>query len=85
MHIELRCPRCPCRLGAAPAATAEAVCEQMMGEGPWFGLADGATFEDMVFNALLARGEIRCPECRTPVCVSEKSLGELARQPSPCW
>jgi hypothetical protein len=84
MLIELRCPCCPCRLRAAHDAATEDVCRQMTEEGPWFGLADGETFEDMIFNALLTRGVIRCPECRAPVAVGERSLAGPVPEPSPC-
>jgi hypothetical protein len=51
--------------------------ERMKEEGPWFALANGGTFEDMIWGALLARGAIYCPECGKPVSVREPSLGSL--------
>jgi len=56
----------------------------MTDEGPWFGLAEGETFEDMIFAALTSRGAIRCPECAGTVAVSEESLAELDRELFPC-
>jgi hypothetical protein len=52
----------------------------MLEEGPWYGLGDGETFEDMIFNALTSEGEIPCPECDEAVSVSEESLGKLAQE-----
>jgi len=79
MHIELRCPGCPCRFGAAPDAPADEVVDRMIDDGPWFALAEGPTFEDMIFAALLARGKIRCPDCGRPVAIHEESLARSAR------
>jgi hypothetical protein len=56
----------------------------MIDEGPWFALAEGKTFEDMIFAALVRRGKIRCPECGKPVSIHEESLGELTRTPLAC-
>jgi hypothetical protein len=53
-------------------------------EGPWFGLARGKTFEDMIFAALAARGAILCPNCSEPVTVNEVSLGRSSRDLLPC-
>jgi hypothetical protein len=72
MHIELRCPGCPCRFRAAPGLPADEVLDRMIDEGPWFALARGATFEDMVFAALTARGRILCPECGRSVSIHQK-------------
>jgi len=41
----------------------------MVDEGPWFGLAEGETFADMIAAALNARGVIRCPDCQEAVAV----------------
>ncbi len=62
MDIHLCCPRCPCRFSSAPDASAEEVMDRMNGDAPWFALAEGETFEDMVFAALEARGRILCPD-----------------------
>jgi hypothetical protein len=80
MQIELRCPRCPCRFSAAPETPADQVVDLMIEEGPWFALARGETFEDMIFAALVARGKIRCPECGVAVAIHEESLGRLTRE-----
>jgi hypothetical protein len=77
MKLELSCPRCTCHLAAAPDTPGEKLVAQMTEEGPWFALANGETFEDMVWAALLSRGVIRCPECAEPVSVREQSMGAL--------
>ncbi len=74
MEIHLCCPRCPCRFSSAPEASAEEVLDRMNGDAPWFALAEGETFEDMVFTALGKRGRILCPDCRTEVLVGGESL-----------
>jgi hypothetical protein len=56
----------------------------MIDEGPWFALADGKTFEDMIFAALMRRGKIRCPECGKPVAIQEESLGRLTHAQLTC-
>ena len=74
MEIHLCCPRCPCRFSSAPDAPASEVLDRMNGEAPWFALADGETFEEMVFAALGRRGQILCPDCRAEVLVGGESL-----------
>jgi len=56
----------------------------MIDEGPWFGLAEGKTFEDMIFAALAMRGSIRCPECSDAVVVGEQSMTETVLERSDC-
>jgi hypothetical protein len=85
MQIELYCPDCGCRFVAPPDASMAEVLERMTDEGPWFGLGDGETFEDMIFTALTERGSIRCPDCGEPVSVSEESLGRLAMEVLSQW
>jgi hypothetical protein len=84
MQIELHCPDCSCHFRARPEMPAGEVLNRMTDAGPWFALAEGETFEDMIFAALLGRGRILCPECREPVCVSERTLGRYARAKFPC-
>ena len=43
------------------------VLARMIDEGPWFALAEGETFEDMIFAALTSRGAICCPDYCRPV------------------
>jgi hypothetical protein len=45
----------------------------MTEEAPWFALAEGETFQDMVQAALASRGKILCPECREEVLVGGKA------------
>jgi hypothetical protein len=84
MKIELSCPACACHFGAPPQTPAEDILDRMTDDGPWFGLADGDTFEDMVLRVLMARGRIRCPECGSAVTVTGTRVGWLAwRRPFP--
>jgi hypothetical protein len=85
MQIELQCPRCPGRFVSHPDTPAAEVLDRMTEEGPWYALGDGATFEDMIFAALTARGAIRCPDCGEPVSVSEASLGRLSQEILASW
>ena len=85
MQIELFCASCGCRFVAPPEAPMSEVLERMTEEGPWFGLGDGETFEDMIFTALAERGAIRCPDCGATVSVSEESLGKLAMDVLARW
>ncbi len=79
MVVELSCLSCPCQFRAAPETPTDEVLRRMADEGPWFGLAPGRTFEDMIFTALARRGRILCPDCGEPVAVQESSFGDLAR------
>jgi hypothetical protein len=74
MQIELRCPTCPVCLQAAPETPAAEILDRMFEEGPWFGLADGDTFEDMIAATLSKRGKIRCPDCLHSVTIREEKL-----------
>jgi len=80
MPIALRCPSCPCCFRAAPETPADEVLDRMIDEGPWFALAEGKTFEDMLITALLRRGNIRCGECGRAVSIDEESLGRVSRK-----
>jgi len=84
MQIELHCPRCACHFTAPPDTPGSEILDRMVDEGPWFALGEGDTFEDMIFAALTARGRICCPDCREAVCVSEETLGQMAREYSSC-
>jgi hypothetical protein len=84
VQVELRCPSCACHFSAPPDTPYSEVLDRMIDEGPWFGLAEGDTFEDMIFAALTARGVIRCPNCSGAVAVGEESLSCPARTPFPC-
>jgi hypothetical protein len=84
MQIELRCPVCGCHFIAPPHASYDEVLDRMTDEGPWFALAEGDTFQDMIFAALANRGTIRCPDCWGTVAVGESSWGEPAGASLPC-
>jgi hypothetical protein len=78
MQIHLYCPRCLCHFTAPADTPAAEVLGQMNDDAPWFALAEGKTFEEMVFTALSARGRILCPECRREVLVGGESLARFA-------
>jgi len=84
MQVELHCPSCACRFGAAPETPFDEVLDRMVDEGPWFGLAEGDTFADMISAALSARGVIRCPDCLEAVAVRGPALARPAREPLAC-
>jgi hypothetical protein len=84
MQVELRCPSCACHFGAAPETPYDEVLDRMTDEGPWFGLAEAPTFEDMIAATLAARGSIRCPDCSRAVAVGEQDLARLGLEPVPC-
>jgi hypothetical protein len=85
MQIELVCTGCGCRFVSPPDAPTAEVLDRMTEEGPWFGLGDGETFEDMIFTALAERGTISCPDCGEGVSVCEESLGRLAMEVLSRW
>lgn len=74
MQIELRCPHCPACFEAAAETPAAEILDRMLEDGPWFGLADGDTFEGMVAATLGKRGKIRCPYCLRSVSIRENQL-----------
>jgi hypothetical protein len=78
MNIHLHCPHCACHFSAAADTPAAEVLDRMNDDAPWFALAEGDTFEDMVFAALASRGRILCPECRREILVGGESLGRWA-------
>jgi hypothetical protein len=85
MQIELYCPDCCCRFVAAPETSASVVVTQMADRGPWVGLGDGETFEDMIFTALSEHGSVSCPDCGEEALVREESLGRLAMDVLTRW
>ena len=78
MKIELCCRNCFCRFSAPPETGHDEVFDRMFDNGPAYALGDGETFEDMIFTALIERGQIHCPDCGEAVHVSEESLSQLA-------
>jgi hypothetical protein len=78
MQVELYCSRCRCLVVGAPNDAADEIVDRMSKEAPALALAEGETFEDLIFAALTKRGQTRCPECGEPVSVSEESLGRMA-------
>jgi hypothetical protein len=69
MLIHLRCPCCPCHFSAPARLPAAEVLERMAEDAPWFALAEGETFADMLHSALARRGKLLCPICRGEVLV----------------
>ncbi len=69
MLIHLRCPSCPCHFSAPARMAAAEVLERMAEDAPWFALAEGETFADMLHAALARRGKLLCPGCRGEVLV----------------
>lgn len=84
MSLELHCPKCECYLRAAPDTPASLILDQMIEDGPWFGLGNGETFEEMIFTALAARGRIRCPECGQAVAVGAEGVRSMTGELSAC-
>lgn len=78
MQIHLYCPYCLCQFDAPADTPASEILDRMTDDAPWFALAEGETFEDMVLAALDMRGKILCPDCRQSVLVGVKSLGRIA-------
>ena len=74
MDIHLFCPHCRCHFSAEADTPANEILDRMTDDAPWFALAEGETYEDMVFAALASRGRILCPDCREEVLVGGKSL-----------
>lgn len=85
MQVELLCDSCGTSFAAPPETAAEDVVDRMTSDGPWFGLGEGETFEDMIFSALTSRGAIFCPCCGEQVAVSEESLGRMAMEVLSQW
>lgn len=85
MQVELFCDGCSTSFAAPPEASADDIMERMTNEGPWYGLGEGETFEDMIFSTLTSRGGIFCPCCGDPVAVSEESLGRMAMEVLSQW
>jgi hypothetical protein len=77
VEIELYCPDCLNQFAAPADTPCDEVLDRMRDEGPWYALASGGTFEDMICSALLYRGAIRCPECAGPVLIRERTLGRV--------
>jgi hypothetical protein len=85
MQVELFCPDCLHCFVADPNTPAAEVIDRMMEVGPWQGLGDGETFEDMIFHALMEHGSIRCPQCNGPATIIEESLCQLTLEVLGTW
>jgi len=67
MWIHLYCSSCSCLFSALADTPASQVLDRMTDDAPWFALAEGDTFEEMVSAALQRRGKLICPECREEI------------------
>jgi hypothetical protein len=85
MQVELFCPDCLQCFVADPDTPAAEVLDRMLENGPWQGLGDGETFEDMIFNALMEHGSIRCPDCGHAATIIEESLCQLTLEVLGNW
>ncbi len=85
MLLELRCPCCGCHLSGSPETPSEDILDRMTDDGPWFALAEGDTFADMIEAALSSRGAIHCPDCCGVVAVREASLAACDRELVACY
>lgn len=72
MNIELNCLDCRSHFSAAADTPADEILERMIDEGPWYALAEGETFEEMVRAALAVRGKILCPDCSKTLSIGAK-------------
>ncbi len=75
MIINLRCPYCPCQFSAPAQMSAAEVLDRMAEDAPWFALAEGETFAEMLHSALARRGKLLCPGCREEVEVDGEESG----------
>jgi endogenous inhibitor of DNA gyrase (YacG/DUF329 family) len=73
----LHCAECGARF-TPEEANHGAIWEQICEENPWMDLGDGATLEDRLFARLDHEGGIPCPQCGTPVELTEQSLSQLS-------
>jgi lipid-binding SYLF domain-containing protein len=83
MEMELICPDCNGRFSASAETTEEDIVQQMTEEGPWYALAAGNCFRDMIHTALRRRGGIACPECGALVRVQAVDAVETTTERMP--
>jgi hypothetical protein len=84
MNIELHCPDCRSLFGAPADTPADEILDRMINEGPWYALAEGETFAEMVQAALAVRGKILCPDCGKILSIRAKGLRRPSRELIPC-
>jgi hypothetical protein len=84
MKIELHCHDCCSRFSAAADTPADDIVDRMIDDGPWYALASGETFEEMVRAALTDRGRILCPDCGQALSIREGGLYRHTRELTPC-
>jgi hypothetical protein len=84
MKIELHCADCGSQFSAAADTPLDDILDRMIDEGPWYALAPGQTFEEMVRAALSGRGKILCPECGRSLSIRERGLPRHTRELTLC-
>jgi hypothetical protein len=77
MLLELHCPECFWSFCAGSETSAESILDRLIEEGPWFGLGQGDTFDEMIRTVLRRQGKLYCPECRSALSI-ERRQGERA-------
>jgi len=83
MHIELHCADCGSQFRAAGETAADEILDRLIDEGPWYALAEGETFEDMIRAALCYRGRILCPECGRVLSIRRSDAYRCDRELTP--
>jgi hypothetical protein len=73
MDIRLNCTRCACHFRAPWYTPADQVLDRM-DAAPWFRMAAGDTFEELVATAVATGERIRCPQCRADARVTGAGL-----------
>jgi hypothetical protein len=84
MKIELHCPDCCSQFSAAADTPADNILDRLIDDGPWYALAPGGTFEEMVRAALAERGRILCPECGKALSIRRGAVYRCTRELSLC-
>jgi hypothetical protein len=84
MMIELHCLACRSEFSAAGETPADDILDRMIEEGPWYALAPGETFGEMVETAISDRGRILCPDCGKVLIIRRRGLYCSSRELAPC-
>lgn len=80
MPLELHCPYCQESFEMPSESRAAHVLDQLLLEGPWWSVGDGATPEDQVSTALGGEDGVCCPGCGCTVPIDEEGLGQFTRE-----
>jgi hypothetical protein len=84
MTIDLHCAGCGSQFSAAADTPVDDILDRMIDEGPWYALAPGQTFAEMVRAALSGRGKILCPECGRILSIRERGFHRHTRELTLC-